>query len=177
MRNNKEPFEVEHVCLDLCTLQSTLPKKDATEISEFLAKMDPWLRLGISSEALFKYLIKRDPSLKRYGVYSNLQPIGVLCIKYPWLRGPYIELLGLEDSFQGKGITRHLLAWIECQTLPHAKNIWISASSFNTRATSIYERLGFTRVGILNDLVVEGESEILMRKRLEHHMMEENKPE
>ena len=103
---------------------------------------------------------------KKYGVFKGGMAIGVLCVRCRWLRGPYIELLGLDENHQGQGIGSELLAWIEQETKPHANNIWVATSAFNTRAITIYERFGFTQVGLLDGLVMDGKSEVLMRKRL-----------
>ena len=128
--------------------------------------MDPWRTLESTPEALSGYLLRPDASLSRYGMYTDDQLAGVISIRYPWLRGPYIELLGVLDGFQGQGIGREVLEWVCDAAQPFAKNIWIAASGFNARALAIYQKLGFTPAGELPDLVKEGYMEYLLRKRL-----------
>ncbi len=41
-----------------------------------------------------------------------------------------------------------------------------SASSFNSRAKALYERLGYEMVGELKDYLVKGHSEYLFRKTI-----------
>lgn len=166
MPTKPEPFSATTVALKSCSLKLTLTEAEAKYISQFLALMDPWLTLGFSADALRNYLYRDDPALKRFGLFNGGVPIGMLCIRYPWLRGPYIELLGIETNHQGRGIARDIMVWIEQQTTTHAKNIWIAASSFNARALSAYERLGFKEVAVLQDLISSGKSEVFMRKRL-----------
>lgn len=163
---NQNPFTGMNAELELCRLQSTMTHEEARHISHLLAHMDPWLSLGFSAEALCNYLSRDDPALSRYRIFHDEELIGVLCIRYPWLRGPYIELLGLEPNYQGKGIAKQIIGWIEQRTMPHAKNIWIAASSFNTRALSAYEKYGFQHVGSVDDLVTDGKSEIILRLRI-----------
>ncbi len=43
-------------------------------------------------------------------------------------------------------------------------NIFMCVSSFNEGARRLYERLGYTVVGELTDYIVQGQSEILLRK-------------
>jgi len=162
----QEPFSTAIVELESCLLRSTLSEAEATQISQFLALMDPWSTLGFTADSLKSYLRRDDPALRRFGMFDGGVPIGVLCVRYPWLRGPYIELLGVEASHQGKGITKEIMAWIEQQTTPYAKNIWVAASAFNIRALNVYERLGFTQIGVLDGLVTDDKSEIFFRKRL-----------
>jgi len=39
-------------------------------------------------------------------------------------------------------------------------------SSFNPRARALYERLGYEMIGELKDYLIEGASELLMRKTI-----------
>ena len=166
MPTKQEPFSAAIVELASCSLKSSLAESEVRLISQFLAVMDPWLTLGFSSTGISNYLCRHDPALKRFGIFHGETAIGVLCIRYPWLRGPYIELLGIEAAYQGKGIAKEAVAWIEEQTAPHARNIWVVASSFNTKALVAYERLGFSRISLIEDLVSDGKNEVLMRKAL-----------
>jgi ribosomal protein S18 acetylase RimI-like enzyme len=45
-------------------------------------------------------------------------------------------------------------------------NIFLCVSSFNEGARRLYERLGYTPVGELEDYLVAGHAEILMRKTI-----------
>lgn len=48
-----------------------------------------------------------------------------------------------------------------------AHGTWfLCVSSFNPRARALYERLGYELIGELKDFVIDGASELLMRKRL-----------
>jgi ribosomal protein S18 acetylase RimI-like enzyme len=49
---------------------------------------------------------------------------------------------------------------------PEARNIFLCVSDFNHRARILYERCGYKQVGVLENYVVEGHAELLMRKRL-----------
>ena len=41
---------------------------------------------------------------------------------------------------------------------------WTLVSSFNHKAQQFYEKMGFIKVGQLDDLIIEGYSEFLLRK-------------
>jgi ribosomal protein S18 acetylase RimI-like enzyme len=47
-----------------------------------------------------------------------------------------------------------------------APKVFICVSSFNDRARSLYERLGYEVVGELKDFIVRGHSEWLLRKSI-----------
>jgi len=50
-----------------------------------------------------------------------------------------------------------------------ARDVFLCVSSFNSRAHALYNRLGYELVGELNDFVIAGASELLLRKRLVVH--------
>jgi ribosomal protein S18 acetylase RimI-like enzyme len=88
-------------------------------------------------------------------------------VRRNWLRGPYLQFLGVLPAFQHRGIGSLALTWFENEARTgRAQNLWVAASDFNARALSFYERRGFNRVATLEDLIVKGGSEILLRKRL-----------
>ncbi len=133
------------------------------QISQTLASMDPWLKLGYSSEAFSFYLLRTDPALRRFCVTISGAVSGVLTVRYPWLLGPFIELLALFGDLRGKGFGRALIDWVSDE-YPSSSNIWVSVSSFNSGARKFYSHLGFEEVAVLKDLIQPGMEEILLRK-------------
>ena len=166
MSKLSRPFVELQVTLTRCTLARAVSADEADYLGEQLAAMDPWLTLGFSATALSAYLLRDDSALHRYVVSVDDGVAGVICIRHPWLRGPYVELLGLADGFQGLGIGRELLDWVESEAIPVAKNVWGATSSFNDRALAVYRKAGFEPVGVIEGLVRDGMDEILLRKRL-----------
>ena len=128
--------------------------------------MDPWRTLEYQADALALYLSRLDPTFLRFTIKSSGHPVGVLCLRYPWLKGVYLELLALFPSHQGLGLGREIMSWTEAQARPHAKNFWIMVSSFNHRARRFYEDLGCVEVACLQNLIKEGYDELLLRKIL-----------
>jgi ribosomal protein S18 acetylase RimI-like enzyme len=55
---------------------------------------------------------------------------------------------------------------MELEARGTATNIWACVSGFNTRAQQFYEKHGFERMAVLDDLVRPGFAEVLIRKRL-----------
>lgn len=127
-----------------------------------LAGLDPWLTLGYQPEKLTQYLQYPDVSLHKFLVSISGQPAGVVCCRYPWLFGPFLELLALYPQYQGQGYGREILVWLENQVA--SSNLWTSVSAFNVRALKFYTKFGFVAVGVLPDLVLTGFDEILLRK-------------
>jgi len=137
------------------------------QIAELLSAQDPWKKLGMTAAALECGFSKSKQMNMAWAVVVDGESVGMVTIKPDWLLGPYLNLIGLVDWTQGTGIGLKVLQWMEAEARDaNARNLYLCVSDFNTRAQSFYETFGFERVGILEDLLLEGYSEILMRKRL-----------
>ncbi len=149
-----------------CELSMPLSPERAQALAAMLAASEPWATLQFSAAALANYLTREDPALRRYLISVDGRPAGVICVREPWLRGPYLELLGMYPEQRGKGLGRQVLAWAESEARREAKNLWLVVSAFNHRALDFYRSLGFQPIGPIPGLVSPGHDEILMRKVL-----------
>jgi GNAT superfamily N-acetyltransferase len=139
-----------------------LEDADTPALAEALAAMDPWARLGFSAKGLAAYLTRPDPALRRMVLLRDGQPAGVVALRAPWLRGPFIELLAILPGHQGAGLGRAAIQWAVEQA---GGNLWVTVSAFNESARAFYAATGFQEVASLPDLVAEGFEEVLMRRR------------
>jgi ribosomal protein S18 acetylase RimI-like enzyme len=144
----------------------TLDSIEADAIAGRLARMDPWLTLGYGGRLLSAYLRDDKPDRLLYLIKSAEETLGLAVIRYPWLRGAYIELLAVFPECQGRGLGSAALRFVETRFKGQAANLWLLVSSFNADAQRFYERSGFRAIGTIEDFVVAGKDEILMRKRL-----------
>jgi GNAT superfamily N-acetyltransferase len=140
-----------------------LQPQSVGEISRTLCSMDPWLSMQYRPEALEFYLLRADPALSRYIVRVSENLAGVLALRYPWLFGPFIELMALFDGFRGKGIGGLLIDWVCLQY--KETNVWVTASAGNAGAQRFYGSKGFERTATFEDLIKPGWNEILLRKK------------
>ena len=163
--SRNQPYAEQFYELSGCCLRRLLKPADAGMISDTLAGMDPWRTLGSTAKALSDYLTADDPALRRFAVLAPDETIiGVTCVRYPWLRGGYLELFGLFEAYQGQGIGSEITQWFEGQSRLRCGNVWVSVSAFNDSAYRFYRRHGFGNIGVLNNLVKPGYDEILLRK-------------
>jgi len=167
MSVSSRPFKPGSHRLGLCTLISPPSAAEAETLGTLLAEMEPWRTLGSTPAGLAAYLCREDPALRRYAVRVDQAVAGAVCVRWPWLRGPYLELLGLAKDCQGRGIGAEILAWVEAEARKSSSNLWVVASSFNRRALDFYRRQGFNDIGLLESLVRPGYDEVLLRKRLD----------
>lgn len=159
-------FSTPVVDLEGCRLSMPVDEASAQAVAAMLAASEPWATLQFSAAALAKYLTREDPALRRYLISVEGRVAGVICVRHPWLRGPYIELLGLAPEQRGRGLGRAVMAWAEAEARREAKNLWVVASAFNRQALKFYDSLGFRPIGAIPGLVQPGQDEILLRKPL-----------
>ena len=138
----------------------------AEHVGQSLASIDPWAHYEYPAEKLIDFLKSDDPAAYKYAITYNQQLAGTIVIRSPWLHGPYIQLLGLLTGFQSKGLGRDVLQWVEDSYRDKFRNLWLNASEFNERAIAFYQRFGFEKVGLLDELVKDDYNEILFRKKL-----------
>ena len=123
--------------------------------------------MGISADDLARFFGNEDPGTYRYGIFADNGLAGVLCVRFPWLKGPYIELLAMLPGHQGHGLGAKALSFVETEARRAGmRNIWVCASQFNESAQRFYKRNGFVEVGTLPGLVADGFAETLLRKPL-----------
>jgi GNAT superfamily N-acetyltransferase len=134
-------------------------------LAEAIVAMPPWSVMRYSADALTRFLAAPDGGVSRYLVQVGGEQAGAVSVRYPWLKGPYLELLALLPPFQGRGIGSAVLGWFEQEGLRlGARNLWVCASSFNTSALRFYRHHGFRPAATLAGLVAEGYDEMLLRK-------------
>jgi ribosomal protein S18 acetylase RimI-like enzyme len=131
-----------------------------------LAAINPWRTLEFNSSKLGAFLATSGDGTARYAVSCEGELAGAAVVRWPWLSGPYLNILGILPAFQRRGLGTAVMSWFEAEGCGHASNLWLCASDFNTRAISFYEAHGYARAACLDDLLRDGTAEILMRKRL-----------
>jgi GNAT superfamily N-acetyltransferase len=139
----------------------------ARPMAEAIAAMEPWSVMNYPAEKLAALLAKPDAGVSRYLVSLDGTEAGLVSVRSPWLKGPYLEILALLPHAQALGIGASIMTWFEAAALRHeARNLWVCVSAFNVRAAAFYARHGFAAAAVLPGLVADGYDEVLMRKFL-----------
>ena len=76
----------------------------------------------------------------------------------------YIQSVGVHEACRGRGIGSLLISFAEERIFRDSPNVFICVSDFNTQARALYERLGYEYIGELRDYLMQGRSELLLRK-------------
>jgi ribosomal protein S18 acetylase RimI-like enzyme len=127
-----------------------------------MATSEPWLTLGRTYEASLQIL--RDPAREIYLARDDEGLAGFLILCMTGAFVGYIQTILVHPDRRGQGIGSRLLKFAEQRILTESPNIFMCVSAFNHGARRLYERQGYRVVGELTDYIVEGHSEILLRK-------------
>jgi len=143
-----------------------LAKADIAGIARWVAATPLWQRYGIT-EASFAQ--RFEDGLANGATIYVVERAGTV-FGFVWLvergafnRNAYIQLIGVRPAARGGGIGRALMEFAEAHA--RSRDIFLLVSDFNADAQKFYARLGYTQVGKLDDYVVQGVSELILRKR------------
>lgn len=141
-----------------------LEPRDVRPLVALLASSEPWLTLGYAAadwrRLLGGPLANRDAWVLDDGGGAR----GVAIVRRGFLAGDYLELLAVEAGARGRGLGARLLAHAEAAVFARARNVFVCTSDFNHAARRFYRRHGYRQVGRLDDLLIAGSAELLLRK-------------
>jgi ribosomal protein S18 acetylase RimI-like enzyme len=135
---------------------------EAEACARLMAESEPWLTLGRSYQASLS--IVQDPSREVYIARDENGVAGFLILCMVGAFVGYIQTIAIQADRRGQGLGSRLIDFAERRILAESPNVFMCVSSFNHDARRLYQRLGYQVVGELTDYIVQGHSEILLRK-------------
>ncbi len=130
-----------------------------------IATSEPWITLGTTLDSCLKFCLDREYLV--LVARSGSEICGAMVIHPRGLASsPYLKSIVVGSNFRSMGIGRELLGYAEEYFRTTSKHFFMCVSSFNPRARSLYENLGYKKVGEFVDYILEGQSEILLHKRI-----------
>ena len=130
--------------------------------AQMMANSEPWITLKRGYEDSLKLIKSPDRDVFIARIDGQCAGCIIICMIGAF-RG-YIQTIVVAEQWRNKGIGRCLLEFAEGYVFKKEPNLFICVSSFNERAKQLYLRMGFEVVGELHDYIIQGFSEILMRK-------------
>lgn len=143
------------------------PTKESERFGSAFAVIEPWAKYPYPASLLAAYFAREEPRAPRFALRQENELVGVVGVRFEWLRGPYLQFLGILPAYQGQGLGGAVVQWLERESRKSGEqNLWTCASDFNATALRFYERRGFQRIATIEGLVRDDRNEILLRKRL-----------
>jgi ribosomal-protein-alanine N-acetyltransferase len=137
-------------------------RQEAEACAAMMAASEPWTTLGRGYEE--QMMIIADPSREVYVAVAEGEVIGLVVIEMSGAFTGYVKSICVSPGLRGRGVGAALMSHAEDKIFRETPNVFLCVSDFNVGAQRFYRRLGYEAVGELRDYVVEGHSEILMRK-------------
>ncbi len=167
MLSLSEPTEIGAAANGARVFLAPMTPDAAESLGAAFSQIDPWVRYPLSDAGLGAHLGALEASAPRYVLRLGETPCGAVCLRLNWFSGPYVQFLGIVPEYQGRSLGSCVLTWLEAAASAQGvRNLWVAASDFNTGAIRLYERHGFVRVALVDNLVCDGRDEVLMRKKL-----------
>jgi ribosomal-protein-alanine N-acetyltransferase len=135
---------------------------DLEACAHLMAQSEPWITLGRTYET--SLTIVSDPSREVYVARDELGMAGFLILCLAGAFVGYIQTVAVQPDRRRQGLGTELIQFAERRILREFPNVFMCVSSFNLYARRLYAKLGYTVVGELTDYIVQGHSEILLRK-------------
>ena len=139
-------------------------ESDYPFLARMMAESDPWKHLEISYDSLLSMV--SDPVREVYLAQRDTCILGLVVIEMGGAFTGYIKSICVSKNHRDKGIGRLLMGYAENRVFKDRPNLFLCVSGFNHDAQRFYESLGYHTVGVLEDYLVAGESEVLMRKSI-----------
>jgi ribosomal-protein-alanine N-acetyltransferase len=139
-------------------------EEEARSCARLMTESEPWLTLGRTYEASLAVI--QDPSREVYVARDEGRLAGFLILCMTGAFVGYIQTICIHPDRRGEGLGSKLVEFAEQRILAESPNVFMCVSSFNSNARRLYERLGYRVVGELTDYIVQGHSEILLRKSI-----------
>ena len=143
-----------------------LKEEHVTPCAEITPQIEPWVTLGADVPKMAAYFRQLLGTGNAFVALLGDEVVGFVTVTMGFLRGGYIRRLAVKQEYRGQGIATRIMAFIERHIGASYSNVFLCVSASNPRAMSFYQKLGYQIVGELPDLIVEDDSEYLLRKEL-----------
>ena len=135
---------------------------EAEVCAHMMAASQPWITLRRGYEASLAILT--DASREVYLALVEDEIVGFTILNMHGAFVGYIQSICIAPQWRNRGIGSQLAAFAEARIFRETPNAFICVYSFNPGALRLYERLGYQVVGELQEYIIPGHSEFLLRK-------------
>jgi ribosomal protein S18 acetylase RimI-like enzyme len=137
-------------------------ESQARACATIMSTSEPWVTLERGYEASLATI--SDPTREVLVVTDGAEVVGFTILNMRGAFVGYIQTVALREDWRGRGVGSRLVQLAEERIFRESPNVFLCVSSFNQRAKSLYQRLGYEVIGELKDYIVRGHSEWLLRK-------------
>lgn len=150
---------------DDITIRPLAADDEADTCARMMADTDPWQALGRDVTAC-RRVVSPQHGREIYVAISKATGdlVGVIVISLTGVFVGYIQTLCVAGEWRSRGVGEVLLGFAEERIFTTYPNVFLCVSSFNAGAQRFYERLGYEKIGEVNEFLIRGASELILRK-------------
>ncbi len=140
--------------------------EDIESVCGIMVSIDPYVTLGYTRDMCIDAVVSNIE--EGWGAVAEIDEkiAGFVLFRvfdgFPL--GGYIRALGVHPEYRSMGVGSRLMDYAENIIFKYRRNVFLLVSSFNERAIGFYMGRGYRVVGVIENAVVEGLHEIIMRK-------------
>jgi len=127
-----------------------------------MAETEPWSTLGRTYDQSLSVVI--DPTCETYVLADEASVLGFVVVSFAGPFRGYIRSLCVRYEQRDHGLGSELLQFAEERIFRESPNVFMCVSTFNDAAQRLYARRGYEVVGQLDDFLIRGQGEVLLRK-------------
>ena len=146
------------------SIEKTSHTEDLQWCAHQMATNEPWITLQRNYDHSIKLL--EDPLSEVYLLRNGEERLGFIMIKLKGAFTGYIQTIVIISTARGKGIGEAAIRYVEALIFQVSPNVFICASSFNSGALNLYQRMGYEVIGEIRDYIIKGHNEVFMRKTI-----------
>jgi len=134
------------------------------ECAKMMSETEPWLSLDSNFNS---YLDALHGEYKEvYIVRDKSKVVGFALLQITETFKGYIQSICISPERRGQGIGSELLEFCENKIFQMSPFVFICVSSFDTKAAKLFRKMGYKKIGEIENFIVQGYSEILLRKSM-----------
>ncbi len=138
--------------------------EEVEKCSEIMSSSDPWKKLNIGFKECVGFF--NSYKNKTYVAYFGGKIAGFVTIEMEGTFSGYIKRIAVSEELRGNNIGEKIMKYAEEIIFKSKPNVFLCVSSFNRSAKRFYEKLGYKQIGEIDNFIVNGFSEIIMRKTI-----------
>ena len=139
-------------------------EEEARTCASMMCSSEPWTTLRRTFDE--SLTIIQDPSQEVYVATEGARILGFIIILMRGAFTGYIRTVCVDANARGEGVGTRLIVFAEKRIFRDTPNVFLCVSSFKPRARALYERLGYEPIGEFKNYLIDGASELLMRKTI-----------
>jgi [ribosomal protein S18]-alanine N-acetyltransferase len=144
------------------TIRLLQGREEIRACARMMAASEPWITLQRDCDDSLRNL--SSPEKEIHVALEGEEVVGFVVLNLHGGFVGYMQSICVAPEWRSRGIGRRLIAFAEERVFRDYPNMFICVSSFNPGAQRFYRNLGYEVIGELKNFIVEGHSEILLRK-------------